>query len=348
MRYDFTDDDYRKAFEFAVSYYLDPSKAPSGRTSAEPRGFGAVLDAFFRGKLVEIATQKLLDLQNPEKTFYLDFSIKSTHEVMDEPDIVKVRDKGVDRDPKLFVEIKNTSVSDRWIGLTEEQLATMKRASNGKQVFNIYISLNTKPNHRSPRSTDFVGMYLKHISGLPFFKNFDDLNVYAKLEFIIPVDELEKFGTKFPKDHFLYDTDLFGESPSIKRSDGGLKAGIQLTDHKKAFSGKIVLTRRDGTSDYDVGEFTIQGSYNVYKKLNLKSQSHYLECIDDTSLENDVFGKFSLKRGCLYKFNLETMGRDPILKRNNIFIAKRRVYQLIDQNHLMKPDLILKKIAMEI
>jgi hypothetical protein len=345
MKYTFTDEDYKKAFEFAVSYYLDPTKAPSGRTSAEPRGFGAVLDAFFRGKLVEIATQKLLEFLNPGKTFRLDFSIKSTHEVKDEPDIIEIRENGTDRAPKLFVEIKNTSVSDRWIGITEEQLATMKRASNGRKVFNVYISLNTKPNYISPRSTDFVGMYLKHISGLPFFKNFDDLNVYANLEFIVSVDELEKYGTKFPKDHYLYETDLFGESSSIKRSDGTLKSGIQLVDHKKSFSGTIILPRRDGTADNGIGEFTVEGSYNIYKKQNPKSQAHFLECTDNTHLENNVFGKFTLKKGRVYMFNLETMGRDPILKRNNLFIAKRRVYQLIDQNCLKKPALVLKAVA---
>jgi hypothetical protein len=58
-----------------------------------------------------------------------------------------------------------------------------------------------------------------------------------------------------------------------------------------------------------------------------------------------VFGKYELEKGTIYDFLLHTLGRDPILKRNNLFIAKRRVYQLIDENILSKPDELLQEIA---
>ena len=51
--------DFKQAFSFAVEYYLDPTKGPAGRTNSEPRGFGATLDAFTRGKLVEIGAQRM-------------------------------------------------------------------------------------------------------------------------------------------------------------------------------------------------------------------------------------------------------------------------------------------------
>ena len=52
MHYSYTSNDFNNAFSFAVDYYLDPKKATSGRTNSEPRGFGATLDAFTRGKLM--------------------------------------------------------------------------------------------------------------------------------------------------------------------------------------------------------------------------------------------------------------------------------------------------------
>lgn len=62
-------------------------------------------------------------------------------------------------------------------------------------------------------------------------------------------------------------------------------------------------------------------------------------------LSNNIFGEFTLKQGKFYSFNLATVGRDPKLKRNNVFIAKRRVYQLINENKIRKPDDIVKEIV---
>ena len=347
IRYTFKEKDFEKAFGFAVNYYLDPTKAPSGRTSAEPRGFGAVLDAFTRGKLVEIGVQKILETFQNNKSYLLDFEIKSTREVNTEPDIINIKENNIERKPNLFIEIKSTSTNDRWIGLTEEQLATMKKASGGKEIINIYTNLCSKPNDKSPRSTDFVGMYLKHISGLSIFKSFDDLNAFADLEFIISSKELEKYGTKFQAGRLIYETNLF-ELSSIRRSDGSLKNGINLTSKHRSFSGKIKVPRRDGTFDNSFGLFDVSGSFDQYVKNNPKTQTNFIECITDTTLKNDVFGKFDLKKGSAYRFNLETLGRDPILKRNNLFIAKRHIYQLINLGLIERPEKLMKIIAEKI
>jgi len=348
MKYEFREKDFENAFEFAVKYYFDPSKAPSGRTSAEPRGLGAVLDAFTRGKLVEIGAQKMLESLNPKKQYLLDFAIKSTRDVTDEPDVIKIARDGGERDPRFFIEIKSTSITDRWIGLTEEQLATMKRASKGKQIFNIYLSLNTKLNTSSPRSADFVGMYLKYISDLPLFGDFDDLNAYAGLEFIISAEELEKYGVKFSAGNLMYETELFQGPFSMRKHDGALKSGIKLIKSYDTFSKEIPVPRKDGTIDKDYGIFSANGSFSLYIKRNPKTQTNFIECSADTTFKNEVFGIFHLQKGNAYRFNLETLGSDPILKRNNIFIAKRRVYQLIEDGVLPEPNSMMKIISEEI
>ena len=114
-------DDFKRVFEFGTNYYIDPTKNTTGRTTGEPRGLGAVLDAFTLGKLTEIGIEKILTEFNPNKKYILDFDIKGNNEVRDEPDIIEIVENSTLREPQVFIEIKNTSENDRWIGLTEEQ-----------------------------------------------------------------------------------------------------------------------------------------------------------------------------------------------------------------------------------
>ena len=70
--------------------------------------------------------------------------------------------------------------------------------------------------------------------------------------------------------------------------------------------------------------------------------------MSDVYLENNIFGKFKLEAQKFYSFNLITVGRDPKLKRNNLFIAKNRIYQLIEEELIKQPDYIIKEIASKI
>ncbi len=49
--YELTFEDFKRVFEFGTKYYIEPSKNTTGRTTGEPRGLGAILDAFTLGKL---------------------------------------------------------------------------------------------------------------------------------------------------------------------------------------------------------------------------------------------------------------------------------------------------------
>ena len=93
MIYKFSKKNIEKAFSFAVKIHLDPKKAPVGRTSAEPRGFGATCDAWMSGKLVEIGVKKTIEKINKEKKLHLDFDIRNPSEVRIEPDIILVEEK---------------------------------------------------------------------------------------------------------------------------------------------------------------------------------------------------------------------------------------------------------------
>ncbi len=346
MNYNFNDTDFHKAFGFAVEYYLSKN-LHTGRTSGEPRGLGAVIDAFVRGKLVEIGVQNLLE-DVSEKKMHLDFDMKSISEVATEPDIINIEENNNVRDPALFIEIKSTSLNDRWIGLTEEQMQTMVTGAENRKIINVYCSLSTDSTKTNPSSSDIVGMYLKEVTNLDIFEGFSDLNLTANLEFILTLEDLQKHGTIFKSGKLLYETEMFPCINSIKKKDGNLKKDISFTIERLDYSGNVKLARFDGSFDEEYGIFYVEGSYKLYIKENRKSVRHYIECIEDTYVSNNVFGLFKLHKGNTYLFNLVTIGRDPVLKRNNLWIAKRRLYQLIENNTIEKPEIIFNYIAKNI
>jgi len=347
MHYNYTSDDFNAAFSFAVDYYLDPKKATSGRTNSEPRGFGATLDAFTRGKLTEVGIKRMIEQLAPIKCG-LDFDMKNPSEVRVEPDIITINENGKIREPKIFTEIKNTSVNDRWIGVTDEQLSSMKEGSNGRKIYMIYSSLKGAEIKDNSKTSDFVGMYLKHISGLKIFNNFSNLSAQAKLEFILTSDELEKYGIPFPAGDLTYETNLFDGPKTIHKKDGSLRSGIELDNEYKSYNGKLHVKRKGGQTDDKHGLFNISGDFDIYTKVNEKSIRSYINCLSDVEISNQTFGDYKLQKGFTYNFVLETLGRDPILKRNNLFIAKRRVYQLITKNIISDPIVTMKEISLKI
>ena len=105
---------------------------------------------------------------------------------------------------------------------------------------------------------------------------------------------------------------------------------------------------RNGKIDSKYGQFKAKGSFDIFCKKNEKSLRQYIQCNSDVRLENDVFGEYMLSSGNTYFFNLETVGRDPKLKRNNLFMAKRRVYKLVERGIINNPREKMKLIASEL
>jgi len=344
-------EDFKRVFEFGANYYLEPSKNTTGRTTGEPRGLGAILDAFTLGKLTEIGVEKILKTYNPKKDYILDFDIKSNNDVKDKPDIVAIVENNIKRKPNLFVEIKNTSDSGRWIGLTEEQFNTIKRSAKNREIYIIYASIISNAIDNNPKTTDLTGMFLKEIENQDksqIFQKFSSLNAKCKIEFIISSKDLEKFAYPFERGMSMYETNLFKEkkkssfysrNEKIRKDILNIKEFINFDDIMNLTLPNNELAERD-----EISLFKIKGSF----KILYKKSTTYIECISDVYLENEIFGKFKLEAGKFYSFNLTTVGRDPKLKRNNLFISKNRIYQLIEQDLIKEPNEIIKEIAEKI
>lgn len=343
-------DDFKRTFEFGVNYYTDPTKITAGRTTGEPRGLGAILDAFSLGKLTEIGVEKILHDFNKTKNYILDFDIKGVSEVKDEPDIIAISEGGRLRNPAVFLEIKNTSDKDRWIGLTEEHLGTIKRSAGRTPVYFIYASIKSDICDTNPKTADLTGMFLKEIEDKKksvVFQKFADLNAKCKIEFVISLEELLHFGYAFEKGMYMYETNLFQEKKekSFFTSSGIRKDVLSVKEHL-SFNTTMCLDIQTGSSAErkEISEFKIKGDF----KLLSKKKSTAIQCISDVKLSNDIFGDFYLEKGKIYSFNLSTVGRDPHLKRNNIFISKRRIYQLIDNDKIKKPEVVIRDIVKKI
>jgi hypothetical protein len=79
------------------------------------------------GKAIEIGVKHMLEQFDKSKELILDFSIYQKGRIAEDPDVIKVKEKDVKRDSRLFLEFKNHGENDRWIGLTNEQFKTIKR-----------------------------------------------------------------------------------------------------------------------------------------------------------------------------------------------------------------------------
>jgi hypothetical protein len=343
-------EDFKRVFEFATNYYLDPNKNTTGRTTFEPRGLGTVIDSFTLGKLTEIGVEKILFHHNSNKKYILDFEIKENNLVKNEPDINKIFENNLYREPNLFIEIKNTSDKDRWIGLTEEQFNTIKRSSKDKKIYLIYATVKSNIINSNPKAADLSGMFLKTIEDTNksiIFQNFADLNAECKIEFIIDSEELLQFGYPFEKGMNMYETNLF--APKKKKdvySKSGLRKDVVNKTEYQNVNQEIELTLSSGakTENRQISAFEIQGSFILY----YKKKTIIIECLTDVFIQSNIFGKFNLIKDHYYDFNHKTIGRDPKLKRNNIFISKKRVFELIENNQIKNPQYIIEKISQEI
>jgi hypothetical protein len=70
----------------------------------------------------------------------------------------------------------------------------------------------------------------------------------------------------------------------------------------------------------------------------------YIHCKTDVTIKNKVLGIYKLKKGKIYECFFVTMGRNPTLKVNNIWIAQRNLSNAITAKVNDRIKLIRKKI----
>lgn len=342
LRVPFCEEDFFRCFEFAVKYHLASNKSNFNRTTGQYRGLGSIINDFFYGKLIEIGTAKALENFNPSIKINLDFEI---HELTaNDPDIISILEKDDDRPPRLFAEIKNVSSGDRWVGLTQEQLRTIRTnemtRSDCSNVFLIYALIKCAD---ETKNDDLLGIFLKNKIKLDKLDQFCDIGeISMEFPYILTGAELLAYGTEFNEGSYFYETDIASES----FSESGKKS-VMASDYK-CISGSngifpvIMENLMDPPSEF--GEFHCDGSYHLFIKENVKSNRIYLYCDTNLVLKNRVLGVFEFKAGDMHQLFFNTIGRNPKLKRNNLWVAQRNLINILSESTEDR----LKKIAYSI
>jgi len=195
-------------------------------------------------------------------------------------------------------------------------------------------------------------MFLKKIENTKIseiFQDFADLNALCKIEFIISSDDFDKFGSHFEQGMKMFETKIFkikkDNTLFLKNSKNLVKNCKKISENFE-LNKKILVNGKNSTDieKKEISEFEITGDFELYQKKSLK----FIYCLSDVKIRNDIFGEFNLEKNKVYEFFLESLGRDPYLKRNNIFISKARIYQLISEKKIEKPEIIIQEIANQI
>ena len=126
--HEITDSEVQQCWEFGLNYFLNSKKSIQNRTVGQNRGVGGILDSFMN-KIVEIAVCKELSRLNKKITCLPDFEIHALNKGKTEPDVYKVVEKNSkkERNPKVYVEIKNISDADNWLGPKADEIESIMK-----------------------------------------------------------------------------------------------------------------------------------------------------------------------------------------------------------------------------
>jgi hypothetical protein len=341
LEYQLKDADLDRCINFAINFYLGSGKNTTNRTTGQYRGLGGILDSFIIGKLIEIGVAKIIQ-KNSNKKCILDFDIHGINkDNVNDPDIIKINEDGEEREPELFIEIKNISPNDRWVGLTTEQFSTIlsnKIVNEDKnKAFVIYASLISNDDKLD---FDPLGVYLKSKTDINLFDGFASINdLKIKIQYILSAKELDEQGVRFNEGSYLYETDIFTEASSrtsnniTNRIDDEVYVPVQPDNNKIP----IIMCRwgknLPDSNDYSFqfGDFIYDGKIEIFRKKNPKSNKIYIKCNSDVVIKNHILGEFNLENNKIYDCCFDTVGWNPTLKRNNIWIAQRNLENLVEQ-----------------
>ena len=333
MIYKIKQEDIKECIHFSTKYFLDPKKTRVGRTTGTYRGLGRMINDWLVGKLIEIGVKNILESYLSEKILNLDFEI---HQANDDPDIVSVVESGKKRKPNLYVEIKNSSEGDNYIGLTKEQYeSTIKNEIVDENPENYYIIYATIRQHsNNNKDLDPYGAYLKRTSPDNIYDEFDEIeNLIVEIKNIISAKNLYDFGVDFKKDSYMYDPNLIKEVGNVTEKQlRKLLQGESVDNYSEIELENDILPLIPRVPSVDkpleFGEVKIYGKVRLFKKENIKSQPVYIYAEEATKLEGSFLGKYELKKNNFYRCSIDTLGRNPRLQRNNIWLSRNNLEYL--------------------
>jgi hypothetical protein len=151
------------------------------------------------------------------------------------------------------------------------------------------------------------------------------------------VEDLKKFGVAFKKGSYLYETNIIKEASSRTKNNilGENKEKHKAYSKREVTLGQLpIVMSNKMPSPKEFGNFEYDGDIDIYLKTNYKngkisSRRMYIHSKTDSVIKNKVLGVFELKKDKVYECWFVTVGRNPTLGRNNIWIAQRNLNNII-------------------
>ncbi|MEM0159865.1 MAG: hypothetical protein QXP36_11655 [Conexivisphaerales archaeon] len=338
MEYTLTRDDLKNCIEFAINIYLKGG-GPS-RITGQGRGLGTIMNDWVGGKAVEIGVKRILEQLNTSKELVLDFSIYPKGRVAEDPDVIRVKERGVERPPRLWLEIKSHGENDRWIGLTEEQFSTINRRFGTviegvnkvdlSKVYLIYANLYDEVEDPGKR-LDLLGAFLQIATKDEYAKLFEKFvslgDIKIKIYCVLTLQDLIEKGVNFvPGEDYVYETDIFREA----------RQNIENLEEIELQGGILPKLKYKGYPyPAKIGDLRVTGSAHMYKKQNAKSVTYFIRGSTDLVVENAVLGRYKLSKDKTYKFEFGPAGRNAELFRRVHWISARRAKELFGSDERM-------------
>ncbi len=336
FEYFFSKEDINKAFNFVVSYHLNPTKGQRGRTNTGMRGFGGELDEFIPGKLVEIAFCKILEkFDKNKKKFEPDFEIYDNKEVGDrkDPDVTKVIENDKERKPKSFIEIKRLQEIDNWLG------PRMHQFGEGKEGYMVHISIDFD-NDYGVKHKDITASILKSYlseefnleTKLNLFSELESLK--AKLHFIYPFKLIREKGHLFKAGEIIPDTEFPSGATAINQNGTFRKNFNIIDDYMNVNQIKLDMKiepnatiNNENVPKYS--QWELSGSFALFESRG----KEYIHCYQDSVMFNQVFGHYELEKDTTYKFFFRNKLEGKTTKNiDDYWFSKKRLNELFASN----------------
>lgn len=336
-----TDDELNQCWKFGLEYFLDNKKDIQARNGGQKRGVGGVLDSFIN-KIIEIAVCKELSKLNKNIECLTDFKIHPLNKGKTEPDVIRVIEKNnkIERNPNVYVEIKNISHKDNWLGPKADEIKSIQKnnyqITDTKKMFYVYGEIIDSKQSNNDRHSNILGVYMKKlIPEDPTLKVFHDIsNLSVEIKYVFSVHDIQKLGVSFPKGGYMTSPEIFNE-PAEKTKLRILKY-IPLDKYKKMNIQKNILPKETGVFltktggkkirlpyPESFGDIKFRGKINMYEEKMDSVINHFFHCLSNVKVSSDALGNWTFKKDDVQNFKIVYSGKDPELAKDNIFVARR-------------------------
>lgn len=336
-----TNAEVNQCWEFGLKYFLDNKKSTQNRTGGQNRGVGGILDSFMN-KIVEIAVCKELSNINKKIVCLPDFEIHALNKGKTEPDIYKVIEKKQNkkRNPNVYVEIKNISDADNWLGPKADEIESIQnndyQITDTKKMFYVYGEIVDSKLNSNDRYSSILGAYMKKLipkdPTLEMFHDVSDLSV--EIKYVFSVYDIQNLGVSFPKGGFMVSPEIFNEPAGatkiriLDKMKSNLYKKMNIKNKTMPKETGAFLTKAGGKKmrlpyPKSFGDIKFNGKIEMYEEKLSSLINHFFYCLSDVTVSSKVLGDWTFKKGDVQNYKITYSGRDPRLIKNNTFVARR-------------------------